>query len=288
MKKLYTMAALHGYNDFISGYILASVLTQTHTTTESSLLFFLYNLLAFGGQLPVAAVAEKYFYPKYYLLCSTVLLIFSIAFYTIFILPAIVATGIASAFIHVTGGYEAVDNQQKTKSFGIFAAPGVIGLIGGGVCSAMHIPLVLYLVSGGILLFFILWKLDYQPFIKIRNPENQKNKSVGERHDFIMILLITVLMLRSVIWDAFQYICRAIPGFIAGRTCRCNRKNYRRYLCRQGETCYIHSCVSRYFCSTDYLLQRFFCAVPCWHSSAAILFTCELPVDSPEFPLLTF
>ena len=54
----------HGLNDLIAGYFLGSLVQTKGDILQISLGLFIYNLLAFGGQYPVAMLWKKSAHPK--------------------------------------------------------------------------------------------------------------------------------------------------------------------------------------------------------------------------------
>jgi MFS transporter, FSR family, fosmidomycin resistance protein len=194
----------HALNDFIAGYFLGNLSRSHAGLAEISLGLFLYNLLAFGGQYPVALLLERFNHPKKALLFAYSLNLMAVCLFPLAILPAIILAGIASAFYHVTGGTVcAADN--KAVNIGFFAAPGVAGLILGGWIAYRGINLATWLQIMTLVFIVILF------FLRItKKPEqvlaDEKPGKPIDNHDLVMILLLTFICLRSAIWNIFQLI----------------------------------------------------------------------------------
>lgn len=198
------LALGHGLNDLIAGYFLGRLVQLDADLFQISLGLFLYNLIAFGGQYPVALWLEKWKQPKRFLLLAYGLNVLAVCFF----LPApqlsIVLAGVASAIYHVAGG-SVCARQNKAADIGLFAAPGVMGLIAGGYWAYAGADIWLYLlVAASVFLGGIY-------FVPVRDAEQRdiiRSAPVPsislDRHDIIMIILLTVISLRSVIWNIFQ------------------------------------------------------------------------------------
>ena len=202
------LAAGHGLNDLLAGYFLATLVQNTEDIMMAATGLILYNLLAFGGQYPVALFLERTSSPKKFLLISYALNITAILLFSFIPQLAIVLTGIGSALYHVAGGTICA-RQNKAVDIGLFAAPGVAGLIAGGYLSYAHLEISMWLLISSILFLILLIKLPlhHKKNIALRKQANEKSNGFRlDRHDVIMILLLTIIALRSVIWNVFQLI----------------------------------------------------------------------------------
>lgn len=203
-KKYLIFGLGHGVNDSIAGYILGSLCYQGYAPFELGLYILLYNLLAFGGQILFAVVFEQHFYPKHYWISSFVLLIIALLLFQQSISISILCAGMASAAIHVIGGTVLAQTPRPALSIGIFAGPGVIGLIGGGFLAYLKTDYGLLAIFLSILCILSCWRW-YQP-----DPQSQMIPAIQnpklEKHDLIMCALITIICLRSFVWDVIQLI----------------------------------------------------------------------------------
>jgi MFS transporter, FSR family, fosmidomycin resistance protein len=198
------LALGHGLNDLLAGYYLGSMVKDENNLVQGGFALLVYNLLAFGGQYPVALWLEKLKNPKRFLLLAYIFNVVSIAFFAFSPQVSVVFMGLASAMYHVAGGtFCATD--KKALNIGLFAAPGVLGLIAGGYFAWQQFELTIYLLPAVLLFLLILF---------IMKMEHRNNEAafkapltvLPDRHDIIMILLLTVISLRSAIWNIFQLI----------------------------------------------------------------------------------
>jgi hypothetical protein len=120
---------------------------------------------------------------------------------------SIVLAGVASALYHVAGGTVCAQ-ENKAAHIGIFAAPGVAGLIAGGYFAYAKIAITWWLLASAILfLFLIIWlPLRYKRNVLSKQTDLKAKGFALDQHDIIMILLLMIISLRSVIWNVFQLI----------------------------------------------------------------------------------
>ena len=124
---------LHGLNDFAAGFMLANY-TFTHNYAQSFLLIVVYSIIGFGGQLPAGLWVDYKKQLKPFAFISIISLLIALLTYFIDGYTAIILSGIASAFVHVTGGAVCLrENDNKIGPLALFTAPGVLGLTLGGV-----------------------------------------------------------------------------------------------------------------------------------------------------------
>ena len=97
--KIVTLALGHGLNDLIAGYFLGSFSADNNDLLQVGLAISIYNILAFGGQYPVAILMEKINDTKKIIVCSYSLNAAAVAIFLFAPAIAIVLAGIASEFI---------------------------------------------------------------------------------------------------------------------------------------------------------------------------------------------
>lgn len=193
----------HGLNDLTAGFFLGSLVLMKADILQISMGLFLYNLLAFGGQYPVAIFIEKKRSLKQFLLLSYGLNIFAIVSFSFMPQLSIVLAGIGSAIYHVAGGTVCAE-KNKAVNIGIFAAPGVAGLITGGYLAYAGINILPALLIASTVFFILLTMLPFKIIYEKDNEFAENKKNPLDQHDIIMILLLTIISLRSVIWNVFQ------------------------------------------------------------------------------------
>jgi FSR family fosmidomycin resistance protein-like MFS transporter len=202
-KKYTALGIGHGINDCVAGFVIGSLFYHGYSAMEAGIYTLAYNLLAFGGQLVVAKIIETHFFPKRNLLISVGLLIPALLILQISPAIAIFLSGVASALFHVTGGLEASREDNKSFGIGIFASPGILGLITGGFLAYIHFDFMLIGISLCAVYALLLWR-----FYKAEDNAvvSKKHTAEIERHDVIMCILLLVISLRSFVWDVMQMI----------------------------------------------------------------------------------
>lgn len=201
---------LHFLNDFLAGYLLA-VCSQQKSWEVASLYVMIYGILAFGGQLLVAIGLDNWRRLRFFVQLSLGFLAFAAISFYLNIGIAIVLSGIASAFIHVSGGTAVVLQQARSpQTAGIFAAPGVLGLIAGGIMGNyggwLYVPMLL----AGVLLVTMAinrYELPSYPTEPLDN-KNQTPKIQLHQHDALMLLLLLAIAMRSMLWNVAHLIAQ--------------------------------------------------------------------------------
>lgn len=200
------LALGHGLNDGLAGYLLGAYARSAEPVLQIAIGLFLYNLLAFGGQYPVALWLEKWRDHKSALLLAYGLNLLSVLLSFLHFPLSIITAGIASALYHVAGGAVCASGG-KAAPVGVFAAPGVAGLIGGGYLAWAGFELRWIL---SIIIFLFLLVIFFLPEMKWQTEhpaaEEKERSFQPDGHDAVMILLLTVIAMRSVIWNLFQLI----------------------------------------------------------------------------------
>lgn len=189
----------------LAGYFLGSLLFMNISMLQIGTGLFVYNILAFGGQYPVALWLEKLKNPKIALMGSYALNVVAACIFMKVPQVAIVLTGIASAVYHVAGG-SICARENKAANIGLFAAPGVMGLIAGGYFAHQQMQIQVWLLATAVIFLALLY------FAEFSNSTHQTKKEAAtthftiDGHDITMILLLTVISLRSAFWNIFQLI----------------------------------------------------------------------------------
>lgn len=201
MKKNITMPVywgiLHGFNDWLAGYMLARF-TITGTRQESFSALIIYSAIAFAGQLPIGLWIDKTENLKLPVKISFILLPAAILLFPLNPFLAILIAGVASAGIHVSGGcISFFVAEGKISPLGIFTAPGVAGLALGGFCINMPSGFLwVLLIPVGINIYLII-KEGIPPYSSIC----KKNKAAIDSHDMVMLLVLLIMVMRSFLFD---------------------------------------------------------------------------------------
>lgn len=200
---------LHGLNDFAAGFMLANY-TFTHNYSQSFVLIVVYSIIGFGGQLPVGFWIDQKKQLKPFALISIVSLLVAMLVYFIDGYTAIILSGIASAFVHVTGGAVCLQvNNNKTGPLALFTAPGVLGLTLGGVLGQFSVYGLWFVV--GLVIAVAIFILRY------RLPEYQsqeKKQSELDTHDWLMLGILLFMCFRSFIFDVINQVAQQYPNGI--------------------------------------------------------------------------
>lgn len=193
----------HGFSDAAAGYLMGSVTHQADFTQIGGVVL-LYNVLAFGGQLPAGIWLDQLSRYKETALISLALMIGALSFSEINVWLFTALAGVSSAFFHVAGGGITLMSFPQRASFvGIFSAFGVIGVALGGWAAAMNWDWAQYvLMSGlGMVLLFLGWA-NYPSFQK--NKMTSQEHPLLDSHDYLMILLLVAIAMRSAVWNFIQ------------------------------------------------------------------------------------
>ena len=195
------LAAGHGLNDLLAGYFLGCFTRENPDPGHAAAGLFIYNLLAFGGQYPLALWLEKWRNRKSAITGAYALNVAAAGLFPFLPALSVVLAGVASALYHVAGGAVCA-GPNKASFIGLFAAPGVAGLILGGYAAVQGWELQWVLCACSLLFFFLLLFFQYPD-----SPSAQSRATVPagpDRHDLVMILLLSVIAFRSALWNIFQ------------------------------------------------------------------------------------
>jgi FSR family fosmidomycin resistance protein-like MFS transporter len=192
---------LHGLNDFAAGFMLAYY-TYHHNASDSFLFIVIYSIIGFGGQLPVGFWVDYKKKLKPFATISLIALPASILLFFIHPETGIIFSGIASAFVHVTGGAVCLNiNDNKTGTLALFTAPGVLGLTIGGAMGMFTIY-SLCIVAVAVMIVGILIMRNNLPIYKAA----EKKQSELDTHDYIMLGILLLMCFRSFIFDIINHV----------------------------------------------------------------------------------
>lgn len=188
---------LHGVNDCIAGYMLASY-TLFVSQQNALLALIVYSILAFGGQLPVGLWLDAKKDLKTFSLFSVVLLLLSCPLYFVNPFAAIVVAGFASAGIHVTGGCICLlTSKEKFGPLGIFTAPGVAGLAIGSFCGHLDKYWLILPFVTALIFFLQVIKNEFPAYATAKKVKDD----ILDSHDLVMIVLLLLMSVRSFLFD---------------------------------------------------------------------------------------
>ncbi|GAB3979270.1 hypothetical protein GCM10028806_44230 [Spirosoma terrae] len=195
----------HGFSDAAAGYLIGSLSQQSDFFQIGSAVL-LYNALAFGGQLPAGVWIDRlghYRSPAILSLLGMLLALGLLYYQLIWI--SVGLAGISSAFFHAAGGATTlVCFPGKAQFVGLFSAFGVLGLALGGWAGATQVSWFCYVVVAGLSMVLVV-------LLNATFPLGQRlNRSIErrslDRHDYLMIVLLMAIALRSAVWNCLQLI----------------------------------------------------------------------------------
>ncbi|MGB4205126.1 MAG: hypothetical protein WBJ84_05835 [Bacteroidales bacterium] len=199
----------HGINDFIGGYLLSYLAGHGQNKYVIFYAFLIYSLIAFGGQLPVGIVLDKVQKLKSFSLFGVAAMAGAIILAPFHLLAAIILSGIASAFVHVCGGTVCyLSKQDDATLMGMFASPGVIGLVLGTVLGAISqtILVSLRMLLPLAALFIWMQRISFPSYEIVKKESTKTDQLISEQHDFFMIVLLAAIAFRSLLWNMVQLI----------------------------------------------------------------------------------
>lgn len=205
------LAASHGVNDFLAGWMLGGQMPQA-TAWDRLPWLVIYAALAFAGQLPAAWIIDRSSRRHPWLIGSLFAMIAAVLAWNISPGLAVILSGVASAFCHVAGGAIALQLPRGERALGWFSAPGILGLTLGGWLGSTEgdLALVAAILPAMLLLgcFLLRWHWPGVETTEARVP------APGiDAHDGLMLLILLALTLRSALWDLVQ-VARAADGHV--------------------------------------------------------------------------
>ena len=197
--------ALHGINDWMAGFMLASF-GFSHAPKIGVFMLMVYAIIGFGGQLPIGMWLDATKKFRRFSSIALALLIASPICCMVNIYAGILVAGFASAFVHVTGGAISLKScNDKIGPLGLFTAPGVLGLALGTMSAGVSnfwlmVPLLFVCVIA-----YLLFQKSF--VIRVENIQAKtSNKQVLDSHDWVMLGILLTVTLRSLLYDIIQQV----------------------------------------------------------------------------------
>ena len=198
----------HAASDCTAGYLLGGYGFQ-RTWYDSGAMLLLYNVLAFGGQLPWAVWIDRNGWHRSALSISLVMMALSMVLVGSldgdWVMPlAVLIAGNASALFHVSGGGVVLHaTQGNAGAAGLFAGPGVIGLALGGWLAWQSWEVHLILAAVLILAWLVQSQLEIQ---SVQLESGSQEQHGLDHHDWAMLLVLLIIAMRSAIWTMWEQI----------------------------------------------------------------------------------
>ncbi|GAB3986857.1 hypothetical protein GCM10028807_05160 [Spirosoma daeguense] len=198
-----TLGIGHGFSDAAAGYLIGS-LSHSSDSLQLGMAVLLYNALAFGGQLPVGIWLDRTSKYKQWSILSVLGMVTALGLLLChYVWAAVVLAGVSSAIFHVAGGaVTLLSFPQQTRFVGVFSAFGVVGLALGGWSGTMQLSEASYLLMSGLLFIGLLLRNATFPNGRVQITSTEKPQL--DHHDYVMILLLTAIALRSAVWNIIQ------------------------------------------------------------------------------------
>lgn len=205
------LAASHGVNDFLAGWMLGGQMPQA-TAWDRLPWLVIYAALAFAGQLPAAWMIDRSSRRHPWLIGSLVAMIAAVMSWNFSPGLAVILSGVASAFCHVAGGAIALQLPRGERALGWFSAPGILGLTLGGWLGSTQgdLALVAAVLPATLLVGCVILRAHWPRAEMI---EAHIPTPGVDAHDGLMLLILFALTLRSALWDLVQ-VARSADGHV--------------------------------------------------------------------------
>lgn len=197
---IYILSILHLLCDLVCVFKVMQVLSNIYIL-DHTLIFILYNGVAFLLQPLAGIVIDKFHKEKLILLISVIFIILGATFNNLII--SCVFLGLANQLFHVAGGKICTNfSTNKAWHLGLFVSLGAIGLMLGSNFSnstiLFIIPIILYTIL--IVVVCLLYKENLNKEIKPIINEIKISKKI-----FAIIFLIVVVFIRSFVGKIIHY-----------------------------------------------------------------------------------
>lgn len=192
----------HGVSDCTAGLLLGS-LSSEQSIYSIVVMVMLYNLLAFGAQPLAGLIIDKLKSPKPAVLIGLAAMSSAILLFYVNPFASVILAGLASALFHTGGGALALCSVPgKASGVGLFSAPGVAGLAFGGYLAVNGIFPAAFMLVLLLILFAAVYMLK-SPGLPY---DFKSNDAEFDKHDFVMLVLLLAIALRSAVWNIFQHL----------------------------------------------------------------------------------
>ena len=195
------LSVMHFLCDLICVFKVIGVLSVKYLLGHT-LIFVLYNSVAFLLQPLAGLIVDKYHKEKYILIISCLCLVLGVLFNNLFL--SCICLGLANQIFHVAGG-KICTNISTSKSWhlGLFVSLGAIGLMLGThfyqYKLLLVIPLVLYAILS-VVVFLLYKEVNICNEKKYIPQDSNKFKRI-----FAIVLLLIVVFIRSLVGKIMHY-----------------------------------------------------------------------------------
>jgi FSR family fosmidomycin resistance protein-like MFS transporter len=197
-KNAFSNLTIYGSSHAIVDATCAAVilsLSQIHSVDLDGFLALvvLYNILAFGFQVPFGLMVDKWHIPLFSAITGCILAAVSTIVLVFSSIIAVCLAGLGNALFHIGGGSISLNlTPKRATAPGIFVAPGAFGIFVGTIIGKsgyfISWPFVFLLLSLCAAMFMIgVPKIDYD-----------QNNRESRRVDFHCFELVILLLLSSI------------------------------------------------------------------------------------------
>jgi FSR family fosmidomycin resistance protein-like MFS transporter len=177
----------------------------------------LYNILAFGLQLPLGWISDRLHQPVPAAIAGVLLVSLSLMLF-LYPLAAILLAGLGNALFHIGGGTIALNlKPEKAALPGVFVAPGGIGLFAGALILKLYgyHPLIfaIALLGMGALILIVRSRQVFYAASK---------EKLGNTIELAILLLLITICIRSMVglsvefpWKSNQFLLVILTASIA-------------------------------------------------------------------------
>lgn len=197
---IYILSILHFLCDLVCVFKVMQFLSKVYFLNHT-LIFILYNGIAFLMQPVAGIIIDKFHKEKIMLIGSAIFIILGSLFNNLIL--SCVFLGLANQLFHVAGGKMCTNiSTKKAWHLGLFVSLGAIGLMLGSNFSnttiLFLIPIILYSVL--IILVCLLYKEEKNVEVETTAIEIKTSKKV-----FAVIFLVIVVFIRSFVGKIIHY-----------------------------------------------------------------------------------
>lgn len=208
------LGLMHGVSDGMAGWAVAMSMDM-RAVLDTGLLVLLYNGLAFGMQFPVGIWLDMRKMYRQYLWLSSVLSLLGV--WIVLWSPwwGMGLLGAGSCIFHLAAGALSLDAGDGSKAVSIFAAPGVLGLMAGGLAGWQGMDVRLWMSLAMLILLVLVSRHKASQAQMVSSPSHREAMSL-EAHDWVMMALLAAIAFRSAVWNLFQQLHQGEVEMLAG------------------------------------------------------------------------
>ena len=195
MSKVVTYLVVYGFaHALVDASCILLLLGGIDVKGDLLTYILIYNLLAFGLQLPFGWILDRIHQPVLTAVLGCIILSLALLSF-IHPMTAVILAGTGNALFHVGGGTISLNLRPGKASIpGLFVAPGGIGLFAGGLILKLNGFHPLFFVVFLLVMGLIIFVLKSPPIFY----EIKKAKSLNYLALTIMLLLITICIRSAV------------------------------------------------------------------------------------------